>query len=242
MRQLIALAAALLLAPAALAGEQETKVMTERELVQDDGYKVSLSMPTEEDRSAWLQPGLRIDLGLEGGYLLGRAPSPKVWGPSLRVRARLRLDEWWSIAATLGYTIVRGPYEGLRWTGLVEPIFHPLPSLGVSLAIGYGGLMVTEPSPRPPPNLGQEISTRVFTSSEHLSGCTGGAWVGQARVEYLWVAGQLFSTGPYLLADSQWTACTMDLAKTDRETGANVVARQWWLNLGGALGWWLSWR
>ena len=72
--------------------------------------------------------------------------------------------------------------------------------------------------------------------------CNGSGWVGQARVEYLFVVGPLFATGPYLVADGQWTGCTEDFSRTDRETGETAVGRQWWLHLGGAVGWWLSWR
>ncbi len=242
MRKVILVWLAALLPLSALAGEPP-KVLSEREAVDDDGYRVSLSMPTEDDRAAWMQPGLRVELAVEEGYLLAVAPAPRMLGTTFHLRTRLRLDDSWSLAATLGYTLARGDYNGARWTALVEPIFHPLPSLGVSLALGFGGLSLTQVKlPATMPDNSGEIASRTFADGEHLYSCTGGAWAGQARVEYLWVAGPLFSTGPYFVADSQWTACTRELGPTDLETGAPVLGKQWWLNLGAGIGWWFSWR
>jgi len=214
--------------------------LTEKDLVEKENYTIQLSLPTEEDRELWARPGLRVELAVEGGLLAPNGPAPRIWGITFHLRTRLRIDRLWSMAATFGYTVARGSYTGVRWTALVEPIFHPIPSLGISLAAGYGGLSVGNPNVHFDPSA--ETASRTLASNERLSNCTGSAYVAQARVEYLFVVGPLFSTGPYLLADGQWTGCTEGFGKTDRESGAQIAGRQWWLSLGGAVGWWLSWR
>ncbi|MGI5861334.1 MAG: hypothetical protein ACOX6T_04655 [Myxococcales bacterium] len=252
MRSLIIAACLVALVPGfALAGEPEqapkpsespSRLQAEREAVEDDGYEVRLSLPTEDDRAAWLQPGLRVELAIEYGVLLPHGPAPRIGGFTAHVRPRLRIDELWSIAATFGYTVVRGDYQGVRWSAVVEPIFHPIPSLGISLALGYGGLSVTRTSGSFPVGSSTETGSRTLSDGERLYACSGGGWVSQARVEYLAVVGPLFSTGPYLVADGQWTGCEQSFGKIDRETGEQAMGRQWWLSLGGAIGWWLSWR
>jgi hypothetical protein len=216
--------------------------LTEKDLVEKDDYRVSLSLPTEDDRTAWMSPGLRIELALEEGYLFSRGPSPRIRGTTAHLRLRLRMDRWWSIGATLGFSVASGSYSGMRWTAMLEPMFHPLPSLGVSLAVGYGGLSVSLPSTATVPNTAQELVSRTLGPNETMASCTGSAWVGQARLEYLIVVGPLFATGPYVLADTQWTSCSENFGRTDRSTGLPVQGTQWWLNLGGAVGWWFSWR
>jgi hypothetical protein len=222
----------------------ETHVKEERELVDEDGYRVLLSMPTEDDRTAWLKPGPRVDLALEEGRLWGRGPAPLVTTTTAHLRLRMRIDRQWSIGLNAGYSVARGAYTGTRWSAVVEPTFHPLPSLGVSLGIGYGGLDVRLPTA--PGRRGQGIPTEFYSrtlgDAEKMYACSGGAWVSQARVEYLWVVGPLFSTGPYLQTDLQWTGCQEKFTNIDRDTGQLAVGRQWWLHRGGALGWWFSWR
>ena len=217
-------------------------VRSEKEAVEKDDYKLSLSLPTEDDRAAWARPGLRIELGIEGGLLAPTGPSPQLWGVGLRLRTRVRLDTQWSLAASFGYALARGSYDGFRWSALVEPTFHPIPSLGISLGVGYGGLSVTKKDLGDVPSVTGELASRTLASNEKMYTCGGSGWVGQARLEYLFVVGPLFSTGPYVVADGQWTGCTETFTRTDPETGQPAVGTQWWLHLGGGVGWWLSWR
>jgi hypothetical protein len=229
-------------APAAAVPEDQgdDRTAAEREGVTDDGYRVSLSLPTEDDRGSWTRPGLRVDLAVGYGVLLPSGPSPRVGAVSFQFRPRLRIDDLWSIAATFGYGLARGDYDGVRYSALIEPVFHPLPSLGVSLGVGYAGFSVFG-------DFGAqggagEVASRTVGDGERLASCAGGGWMSQARVEYLAVVGPLFSTGPYLTADGQWTGCEESAGQKSLETGEAIVRRQWWLHLGGSLGWWLSWR
>ena len=216
----------------------------ERELVDDEGYQVHLSLPTEDDYAAWLIPGLRVELGLNHGFLSGLAPAPRLSLTAFQLRTRLRVDPFWSVGATFGYAIATGSYTGTRWHVSIEPVFHPIPSLGLSLGLGYGGLDVTENASggEPPAGAAAETASRTLGKSERMFACAGGAVVSQARLEYLMVVGPLFSTGPFVQADLQWTGCQEDFNQVDRETGKQVRGSQWWLHRGGALGWWFSWR
>lgn len=227
-------------APSAAPG---AAALSERDGVQNDGYRVSLSLPTEDDRAAWRSSGLRVDLGVQGALLAGVGPAPRIGAVAFQVRPRLRLDPSWSLGLALGYALARGSYTGARWTAVLEPTYHPTPSFGVSLALGYGGLDVSSTRLAPPaPGSSTETTSRTMGRTEEMFACAGAAWVAQARLEYLWVVGPLLSTGPYLVVDSQWTGCQESFGTTDRETGKPTLGQQWWLHLGAGIGWWFSWR
>ncbi len=221
----------------------KTRVETERDLVTDDHYVVHLSMPTESDRKAWMEPGLRVDLALDGGRLWGRATAPPLTTIGAQVRSRYRLDRRWSVFAALRYAVVRGSWTGAAWSAIVGPLFHPLPQMGISLGVGYGGLDVHPANGTgfAPPGNTDSIS-RTLGDNETMFACAGGAWVSQASLEYLVVVGPLFETGPYLRADLQWTGCEETFQNTDLETGLPAVGRQWWLDRGADVGWWFAWR
>lgn len=218
----------------------EPVLLDEKSLVETDNYVVRLSLPTDEDRAIWLQPGIRVELAIGGAHLWGRGPAPTLSLVEFRVRARFLLEERWSLSAEFGYGIVvENVFSGLRWAATLGPTFHPVPPLGISLGLGYGGFAGAFGDDRAPPS---GVASRTLSDREALSACEGGGWVGRARVEYLFVVGQLFSTGPFISGDMQWTGCEQGLGDVDRETGLRPAARQWWLHGGGSAGWWLSWR
>ena len=103
-------------------------------------------------------------------------------------------------------------------------------------------MLVPKSGPPVRPGTGEEVATTTFGAGTTLGSCSGGAWVGQARAEYLFVVGQLFATGPYLEANAQLTRCQQELGRVDRETGNPIYARQWWVHQGAELGWWVTWR
>ena len=76
---------------------------TKAKVVNDEDGVPRLSLPTEADRVAWRRPGFRLGLGFAYGELagLGGAPSGRLIGAKLR--AGLRLDEGWSLAASFEY-------------------------------------------------------------------------------------------------------------------------------------------
>lgn len=233
-------------APAATAPAEpppKPHILSEKEVVDDDGYKVRLSLPTEDDVAAWSQPGIRISLAYGYGRLLGRPPALDLTTHAFTIRAMTRIDRSWSIGLEYQYALARGTLTGLRYEGTLHAMLHPWRQLGVDVGVGFGGLVLTPPTGRPAqPGSGGEVSNVTFGPDTKLGACGGDGWVGLARAEYQFVAGSLFASGPYLELNAQYTRCEQTLGRLDRETGVSISARQWWLERGAALGWWVSWR
>jgi hypothetical protein len=102
--------------------------------------------------------------------------------PTVHLRPELRLDRYWSLAATLGFS-PRGKYTGRRWTAVVEPIFHPVPELGVSLAFGYTGLSVSIPGM--PASRLQESVSRPWPATRRSTTAPAAAWWPSFASKYL---------------------------------------------------------
>jgi hypothetical protein len=232
-----------LVCASALAEEPPARTVGEKDLVEDDGYVVRLSLLTEKDFEAWAEPGFQLSLGYGQGRFTGHGPASGFSSTTFTLRPRVRLDEWWSLGATFAYSAAGSELFGLRWSATLEPTFHPWAGLAVALGLGYGGLDAMLqgngiPPARPPP-----VASHQLPADVELQGCEGGAGVGLLRVEYQFVAGSLFATGPYAQADLQWTRCRDKLWHgDDLETGLRLSPWQWWLQHGTTIGWWLSWR
>jgi hypothetical protein len=249
----VTLAAALLVALAARADTAApapapaAKVLSEKEQVDDDGYMVRLSLPTEDDRAAWRQGGIRVSLGYSFAMLFSRAPAPgDLTGHALHVRASHRVDPRWSLALELAYAFAgmddASAMSGLRYAATVQALAHPVEGLSVGLGTGLGGLMLSPSNRRAQAPPTPAVADVTLPGSELLGSCDGNAWVGVARGEYQLVAGGLFSTGPFLSLDAQYTRCEQPLGRLDKETGVQIAARQYWALGGVSLGWWASWR
>ncbi len=210
---------------------------TEREAVEHTD-EVRLSLPTEEDHDAWTQPGLHILLGLSGAKFFGFGPAPTFTSIGAALQLRVRLSALWSIAGTFQYEPTRGVSTGLAWSATVEPIFHPLRALGIGVGLGYGGLTADDGVRA---TGATETVSRTVGNAETLHQCTSGGVSGLARADYLFVAGPLFASGPYVEARGLWTRCA-DSGRKDQETGLPVTLSQWWLQRGFAVGWWVAWR
>jgi hypothetical protein len=131
----------------------------------------------------------------------------------------------------------------VRWSVTAEPTFFLWRQLALTAGLGFGGLSVNDPRPPagPPPTLDQVVS-HDLGDDERLPGCTGSALSALARIDYLFVAGPLFASGPFVQAQAQWTRCQDASGLTDQETGRPIVLTQWWRQSGLTFGWWLAWR
>jgi hypothetical protein len=200
---------------------------------------VRLGLPTEDDVAAWARPGLRLQLGYDYSVLSGAGPAWSWRSHGVLLRPSLRLDRWWEIGLGLRYGTAPG---GLRWSVTAEPTVRPWRRLAVSGGLGYGGLNVrTARRPEEPLPTGVLVS-RTLADDEALPACNGSAFSSLARVEYLFVVGPLFSSGPFTQAELQWTRCQHQVAAEDGETGRAVKLTQWWRHAGVSVGWWLAWR
>ena len=159
------------------------------------------------------------------------------------IRTLARLEEWWSIGIDFQYALARGDLTGLRYASTIQAVYHPRRSIGLTFGTGLGGLVLQPPKPtNVRPGNGEEVASVTFGPSEKLGSCSGSAWVGLVRGEYQFVVGALFSSGPFLEVHSQYTRCEQTLGRIDRETGRQIVGRQWWLQGAVEGGWWFSWR
>lgn len=218
------------------------RVVGERELVDDDGYRVRLSLPTLDDVVGWQEPGLRIALGVGRSWLVPRAPARKVGGTAFRLRVGARVDALWSLALDFDYEAVSGDQlSGLRFAGIAEAAAHPWRGLSLGAGLGYGGFVLSSTGLVFPTLAQDPVGSFTVGPSGRLAACSGSALVSVARAEYLWVAGPLFASGPFLEGGAQFTRCETELGLS-RETGTPLAMRQWWLHRGATLGWWFSWR
>jgi hypothetical protein len=227
-------------APAA-APPPRVHVIDEKERVAlQQTEHVRLSLPTQGDVDAWHAPGLRVQLGYAYGLVQGYGPAFSFRSHSFLLRPSVRIDERW--AAGVALLFGTGP-NGVRWSATAEPTFFPWRQLAVSVGVGYGGLLVSDSSVSTGGLRGpNEPVSRDLTGDERLNSCTGSALSTMARAEYLFVAGPLFSSGPFVEASSQWTRCQASFGRADPETGQAIVLSQWWHQSAVDFGWWFAWR
>ena len=216
-------------------------VMDEKERVDlEQTDNVRLSLPTQADVDAWASPGLRLQLGGAYGIVQGSGPALS-WRSRIAIlRPSVRIDRYWGMGVALLYGT--GP-NGVRWSVTAEPTFYPWRQLAISAGVGYGGLSVDVPGGSTGRLQGaSEPVSRNLTAGEQLNSCVGSALSTVLRAEYLFVAGALFASGPFVQANAQWTQCSETFGRTDTETGTPVVLTQWWQQQGATFGWWFAWR
>lgn len=224
----------------------EVREESEKSLIDDDRYVPRLSLPTQADIDAWREPGFRVTLGWIQGRQKGMGPAPDLAPLGAALRPWLRVSPHWSLGATFSWQAATGSFEGLKWGATLEPTWHPWRGLALSLGVGYGGLLgmrasAWDDSPGNGPVEPSQPVSRTVPDDEVLDKCSSGGWLALARVEYQFVVGPLFSTGPFGQVDVQRTGCEMAMAD-DVETGKPIVWKQWWTHRGVNFGWWVTWR
>jgi hypothetical protein len=216
-------------------------VMDENEriaLAQTDN--VRLSLPTQRDVDAWRNPGLRVQLGYGYGIVQGSGSAFSFRSQTIILRPSVRLDRLWALGVGMLYGT--GP-NGLRWSITAEPTFFPWRDLAVSFGLGLGGLLVSDPKASPGTLQGSTVTvSRDLVAGEKLTSCDGSALTAVLRLEYLFVVGPLFATGPLAQANAQWTRCQATFGSVDQETGRPIVLSDWWRQQGATFGWWFAWR
>jgi hypothetical protein len=212
----------------------------------DDDGEPRLSLPTTADRTAWRTSGFRLGLGVAYGRFVGLrgAPSGRLIGPT--IRAGVRLDDSWSILASFQYAAAseRGGLSGLRFAGTIDPTWHVMPSLAVSLGFGFGGIVEgrtgrMDANPLP----GTLDTSYTFPDARPpVASCSGVGAAGLARVEWAYVLGPRAQTGVALEVVGQWTGCVDDTNRVEPDTGTAIVRRQWWPHTGATIAWGVTWR
>lgn len=205
-----------------------------------------LSLPTEADRQAWQRPGFRLGIAASYGELVGLrgAPSGALYAANLR--AGLRLDARWSIAASFQYALASrsGGIEGLRFAGTIDPTIHITPSVSVALGFGFGGIVegqTTRADAMPLPS-SLESSYTFPDASTPLAKCSGVGAAALARAEYAYVLGPRMAGVIGVEVVGQWTGCVDDTGRVEPDTGKAIVRRQWWPHTGATLSVGFAWR
>ena len=201
-----------------------------------------LSLPTKEDREAWREPGFRVQLGYAYGELFGIDGVPKGTTHSALVRVGARLSSDWSLYGAFRYAVLSGAHPGLRYTGTVEPTFDLIDGLRLTLGLGVGGFVIPEDEDPVLPEEGIVATYTYEDTSTVLGACSGAGVVAIARLEYAFVIGPLFSTGPALSTDASWTGCRQVIDRLEPDTGRPVALEQYWHHHEVTLAWMLSWR
>jgi len=219
---------------------------TAAKTVFDEDPPPRLSLPTESDRALWKKPGFRFGLGLVYGrfYGIGGPPNYNLIGPT--IRAGLRLDEAWSLVASLQYLYATGAgsMKGVRFAGTIEPTWHATAHLSLAAGIGFGGIIESgtgRTDSGPPPDT-LNTSYTFPNAKTPIADCNGVGVAGLVRGQWLWVMGPRSSTGLALQLDGQWTGCVQDTGNFEPDTATPIVRRQWWPHLGGSLNWEIQWR
>lgn len=206
-----------------------------------------LSLPTEDDRTAWQNSGLRLQLGVGYGRLvgLGGAPSGRLLGAIIRVG--LRLDPDWSLLASFQYSSAStgGGLSGFRFAGTLDPTVHLTRRLSLAVGLGFGGIVegrTGRDDPDPEQRAGLNSSYTIPSADNPLNRCVGVGVVGIVRLSWMYVLGPASSTGLALQADGQWTGCVDNTGRVEPDTADAITRRQWWPHVGGTLAWLVAWR
>jgi hypothetical protein len=213
----------------------------------DDDGTVRLSLPTEEDRAAWLRAGFRLGLGVLYGQLRGSGEVPDMSLKGVVIRPGIHLDPQWSVYLPLQYALTS--LGGARFAAAVEPTWHITPGIALGLGLGYAGLIGVHPygvgvQAGPETDLGMlGQSYTVPDATRPLSDCTGVGVTALARIELGYVLGPRSRTHLALEALGQWTGCEEDIfSGRDPFTGVQYTLRQWWAHRGVSLSWGIEWR
>ena len=212
----------------------------------DDDPEPELSLPTEADRAAWTRPGFRLQLGGGYGQLAGLrgAPSGRLY--AVNMRAGLRLDARWSIAAAFQYALASqsGGLDGLRFAGTIDPTLHVTRSLSVAIGFGFGGIVegATSRADAMPAAGSLETSYTFPDASTPLASCSGVGAAALVRAEYSYVLGPRMAATLGVELVGQWTGCIDDSGHVEPDTGKAIVRRQWWPHAGATLSAGFTWR
>ena len=218
------------------------------ESLDDDGYELRISLPTQADYEQWLEPGFRLALGYGYGAYTHLEHSTDLRSHGISFRPHLRLSEDWGLGATINYGISKGELvQGLRWATTVELTYYSFEQLGLTLGVGLGGLWLTCGDDyygqcQVYLELGRTEESRYLTERERISDCEGDGFVATARLDYQFVAGSNFASGPYLDVMAQSVRCSERTDKTSGDTGRPIEIWEYWSHIGMNIGWWFTWR
>ena len=222
----------------------------ESEETDDDGYVFRVSLPTQDDYTAWTEPGFRLSLGYGFGPYSHLEHDFHFKAHGINVRPHIRLSDDWGVGVTINYGISKGEkVNGLRWSTTFELTHYFFEQLALTAGVGLGGLWITcpgdeyeSPKCRSYFEIGSSRTSRALTSRERMTDCEGDGIVGVARAEYLMVAGSNFAAGPFVDGMLQRVRCVERTDLIEQATGRSMKLWEHWGHLGLNVGWWFTWR
>lgn len=221
----------------------------------DEDLPFKRSLAPVSDREAWEEPGFRFALGYSFELLGGLQGVPGGQVHRLVLRGGGRLDARWSLLATFDYGFVTGSIEGARYAVTLEPTWHPIDHLALSIGAGAGGFFgITnhrwtgrDSSPQGWDDFGDgtyyDMAAGPYTvPNAHLAmvSCDGNGLTVVARGAWSWVLDDLWAVGLELETRGYWVACEGPTTGYEYETSHGK--RQWWPLIGGSLGLVFEWR
>lgn len=197
----------------------------------------------------WKGAGFRLGVGYRFDLRWSTDYPPNLEAHGFVIRPHYRLNRNWGLGVNLSYAIAGQTFSGLGWSLALETTFWPMEGLSFTLGAGYGGLMVDCRKTGLCPHT---VSTdwagvpltqdRPLSADEQLGACTGGGPVGILRVDYQWVLGPMFATGPFIQTHLQSNRCEYEAGGVSPDTGESLHYYDWWTFAGTSAGWWLTWR
>lgn len=227
----------------ALCAAPQPQVQTSTEAIDAsidiEELKFELSLPTKDDEEAWEDTGFRLMLGYVHGRLYGLEAAQNFVSNGVELRLGVRLSKRWSLHGAFRYSLMT--VSGVVATGAIEPTLHLIKGLSVSLGLGMTVFVMNRRLSLV--ERGDLIASRTFPSDRQvISGCTGFGLLAQARVQYLFVLGSIWSSGPVVRAGLSRTACEQSISRNNNDTADSIAIRQFWSHLSWSVGWLLAWR
>jgi hypothetical protein len=225
--------------------EDATPAALPADATLDEALPFRLSLPTQDDRTAWLQPGFRTELGFGYGGMfgLGGAPGATSYTPLLRVGARL--DASWSLLGSFQYAAVSDGLLGLRFAGTVDPVWHVTEQFSLAAGLGFGGLVEGRTGRKNPDEAQSKSLVASYTLPDAYPPthqCNGVGTVGLLRAAWHMVLGPISALSVQTEGFGQWTGCEERVGRVEPDSARPIVRRQWLPHVGWTAALVVGWR
>lgn len=204
----------------------------------------------ESAQEAWAAPGFRIGLSYDFKMLSSLGYQPTMLSHGFSIRPHYRFENDWGIGSTISYGIPFQGNSGLNWSVALNGTWWFFEQLGVSVGVGYAGLMVNcdrsaGPCNETLPNRdGQEPQREDLWLEEgqELRACTGGGLILNTRLDYNLPVKGYFATGPYIQSYYETIQCKRETGSSHPDTGRLLHYLDTWSYFGIGAGWWFTWQ